>query len=172
MKTEAMIAKNFLAKRKAEVEKPVKEAPEDERDAQLQPSELKVRQPGAKYSPRVRELYLSLGYLPDHKPETVYEWMAQKKVHYSRDEINQALQSANLGHLIKVAKKRQAGTWAYSPDGAVVAKKKIERLKNEIYSLVGDDILFDHLDAAIKRVEELQQSDEKAPIFPKKSEEA
>jgi hypothetical protein len=33
--------------------------------------------------------------------------------------------------------------------------QKIEDMKNEIYDLLGDDILFDCLDKAIKRIHEL-----------------
>lgn len=34
---------------------------------------------------------------------------------------------------------------------------KIEKLKKEIYSIFGDDSLFDELDGAIKRIEELME---------------
>ena len=53
------------------------------------------------------------------------------------------------------------GTWALPKtrtDGSIQAKKfinKIEKLKDEIYNVFGDDTLFDHFDGAIKRIKEL-----------------
>ena len=52
------------------------------------------------------------------------------------------------------------GTWARPTNEIEVGKAKqlvinLEGFKKRIYSLLGDDILFDHLDNAIKRMNEL-----------------
>ena len=47
------------------------------------------------------------------------------------------------------------GTWALKTSEKNDAVKKIEELKDYLYGKFGDDILFDHLDAAIGRIEEL-----------------
>ena len=65
-------------------------------------------------------------------------------------------------------KKLEEGTWAIPKDPkeryskGTYYLKKIEDLKEEIYPIFGDDILFDELDGAIKRLREmiLTSSDE------------
>ena len=62
---------------------------------------------------------------------------------------------------IKRYKELNEGTWAIPKNteerrtqGSIFIQK-IEDLKDEIYPIFGDDILFDGLDSAIKRIEEL-----------------
>lgn len=52
------------------------------------------------------------------------------------------------------------GTWAkpkenWEKNFAKAAAENLEQFKGMIYSVVGDDDLFDHLDRAIKRIQEL-----------------
>ena len=62
-----------------------------------------------------------------------------------------------------IIKKLNEGTWALSKDRhrrVEDGKKfivKIEKLKKEIYPVFGDDSLFDELDGAIGRIEELME---------------
>ena len=56
------------------------------------------------------------------------------------------------------------GTWALPKNSeerktqGTIFISKIEELKDEIYPVFGDDILFDGLDGAIRRIEELVET--------------
>ena len=52
------------------------------------------------------------------------------------------------------------GTWAIpqTADGYKNAISKIKSLQKELYNIIGDDILFDHLDGAIDRIKEIQKT--------------
>lgn len=51
------------------------------------------------------------------------------------------------------------GIWALSKDPAVFqeAKRELETYKDKYYHLIGDDDMFDGIDTAIRRIEELEQ---------------
>jgi len=60
------------------------------------------------------------------------------------------------------------GTWDFDLEGAKMIKDLLERLQKDIfYHLVGDDIFFDNIDNAIKRIEELMILPELQPNYKK-----
>lgn len=61
---------------------------------------------------------------------------------------------------IKLKELLREGTWALPKNSKEIDKakmfiKELEKFKDKIYNILGDDILFDHLDNAAKRMQEL-----------------
>ena len=50
------------------------------------------------------------------------------------------------------------GTWAIQEDKIPAVIREIKDLKKRVYSIAGDDSLFDHLQRAINRLEELSKA--------------
>jgi hypothetical protein len=67
--------------------------------------------------------------------------------------------------LWKIKNKIKEGTWSVLPARIPEFIKAMENLKEEFHSVVGDDTVFNHLDAAIEAAQDLMSMD-KAPEIP------
>jgi hypothetical protein len=70
------------------------------------------------------------------------------------------MKKSRLRELIKEEVQRVTeGTWALPKNSADAkkARKIVEKTKDALYSIYGDDILFDHLDAALDRMDEIDK---------------
>jgi hypothetical protein len=60
-------------------------------------------------------------------------------------------------------KELEEGVWSFLPDRVPEFVKAVEELKDEYHGVVGDDDIFDHLDGAIRRAEELRTAYDNKP---------
>lgn len=60
-------------------------------------------------------------------------------------------------------KELEEGVWSFLPDRVPEFVKAVEELKDEYHGVVGDDDIFDHLDGAIRRAEELRTAYDSKP---------
>jgi hypothetical protein len=60
-------------------------------------------------------------------------------------------------------KELEEGVWAFLPNRVSEFVKAVEDLKDEYHGVVGDDDIFDHLDGAIRRAEELRTAYDNKP---------
>jgi hypothetical protein len=60
-------------------------------------------------------------------------------------------------------KELEEGVWSFLPDRVPEFVKAVEDLKDEYHGVVGDDDIFDHLDGAIRRAEELRTAYDSKP---------
>ena len=80
-----------------------------------------------------------------------------KKEYYKDAEADDAEHIKALEKDIKADKKElEEGVWSFLPDRVPEFVKAVEELKDEYHGVVGDDDIFDHLDGAIRRAEELR----------------
>jgi hypothetical protein len=60
-------------------------------------------------------------------------------------------------------KELEEGVWSFLPERVPEFVKAVEELKDEYHGVVGDDDIFDHLDGAIRRAEELRTAYDTKP---------
>jgi len=60
-------------------------------------------------------------------------------------------------------KELEEGVWSFLPNRVPEFVKAVEDLKDEYHGVVGDDDIFDHLDGAIRRAEELRTAYDSKP---------
>ena len=122
---------------------------------------------------KVDSLGADFGYIWDNENE---EWITVKN-----DGIGAMTQDLemNLAHLkdkfammperpdqtMENKNKIKEGTWSVLPARIPEFIKAMENLKEEFHSVVGDDTVFNHLDAAIEAAQDLMSMD-KAPEIP------
>jgi uncharacterized protein YegP (UPF0339 family) len=60
------------------------------------------------------------------------------------------------------------GTWALKARRTNTAIKELEQFRKKWWNVIGDDELYDHIDAAIDRIRTLKRNSEKAGVADKK----
>ena len=71
-------------------------------------------------------------------------------------------------NLLKELNKLSEGTWALNHQKIPVMVKELQAFKKKLYGIAGDDVLFDHIDDAIDRLEELRKAGVTAEIADRK----
>jgi hypothetical protein len=104
-------------------------------------------------------------YLYDHadgsSADYVYVWLEDKWITLDMNKGRQYFVGTLLDSIRKIEptmenkNKIKEGTWSVLPARIPEFIKAMENLKEEFHSVVGDDTVFNHLDAAIEAAQDL-----------------
>ena len=110
-------------------------------------------------------------YSDGSSADYVYVWLEDKWITLDMNKGRQYFVGTLLDSIRKIEptmenkNKIKEGTWSVLPARIPEFIKAMENLKEEFHSVVGDDTVFNHLDAAIEAAQDLMSMD-KAPEIP------
>jgi hypothetical protein len=127
------------------------------------------------YQSKAKPLRIYFSYLYDHADgsaaDYVYVWLEDKWITLDMNKGRQYFVGTLLDSIRKIEptmenkNKIKEGTWSVLPARIPEFIKAMENLKEEFHSVVGDDTVFNHLDAAIEAAQDLMSMGS-APEIP------